>query len=73
MVLPHDVKKRTSDKWCKELNINQNHILDPDGWDRINFQFSFYEHAIDKETFRMKLMKSTCMLNDKILKVLQDI
>lgn len=73
MVLPHDIKKMTSDKWCKELNINQNHILDPDGRDRTNWKFSFYEQAIDKEAFRMRLIQSTCMLTDEILKVSQGI
>ena len=36
-------------------------ILDPDGWDRQNFHFSFYEENITKEEYDNRLMESTCM------------
>ena len=52
--------KKTSIEWL--MNI-QNHIefsiLDPDGWDRENYQYSFYEERISKEEFLDRLYKST--------------
>ena len=34
-------------------------ILDPDGWDRSNFQFSFYEELITKDEFKKRISLST--------------
>lgn len=34
-------------------------ILDPDGWDRSNFQFSFYEELITKDEFKKRISSST--------------
>jgi hypothetical protein len=53
---------KTSEEWnkilCKKLGI-QYIILDPDGWDRMNFQKSFHEELITKSEFTNRLMKST--------------
>lgn len=36
-------------------------IMDPDGWDRKNFQYSFYEERITKVEFINRLSSSTIM------------
>jgi len=45
--------------------LKETKLLDPDGWDRKNFQFSFYEELITKEEFSKRLMVSTCMFKRK--------
>lgn len=51
---PNETK--TSEDWSTEVNYK---ILDPDGWDRTNYQFSFYEEMITKEEFDKRLFMST--------------
>jgi len=51
--------KKTSEEWFKEQN-KVIRILDPDGWDRSNYQFSFYEELITKDEFQERLFRSTC-------------
>jgi len=53
---------KTSDKWAKILLSPGQLILDPDGWDRENFQFSFFEETISEEEFNRRMMFSTCIL-----------
>lgn len=48
--------KKTSEEWNKLYNIK---ILDPDGWDRRNFNYSWYEEKITKEEFRDRVLQST--------------
>lgn len=56
---------KTSDDWDREYpNIT---ILDPDGWDRTNYQFSWFEEKITKEEFEKRMMHSTCIQNKKPL------
>ncbi len=38
---------------CKYL------VLDPDGWDRLNFQYSWFEEQIMAQEFEQRLMSST--------------
>lgn len=57
---------KSSEDWYKELYHNQEVIiLDPDGWDRKNYDYSFKEEKIDKEEFERRLGLSTVMANDK--------
>lgn len=44
--------RKTSEEWQRLCKIE---ILDPDGWDRQNFQFSWYEEAITREEFEKRL------------------
>jgi hypothetical protein len=46
----------TSEQWLAEVDIK---VIDPDGWDRKNFQFSFYEEKIPKSEFNRRLAMST--------------
>jgi len=36
-------------------------IMDPDGWDRTNYEFSFNEELITQEEFSMRLGRSTVL------------
>ena len=52
---------KTSEQWTQikqfvDANIT---ISDPDGWDRKNFQYSFYEEQITYEEFLNRLYRST--------------
>jgi len=49
---------KTSEQWVKEKGSK---ILDPDGWDRKNFQFSFYEELISEQEFTHRLLHSTSL------------
>ena len=56
--------KLTSEEWnrrlCKKLGV-LHVIIDADGWDRKNYQYSFYEEQITKNEFNRRLMQSTIM------------
>lgn len=49
---------KTSRQWHQEL-CPQTQILDPDGWDRQDFEFSFNQEQITKEEFWARLSDST--------------
>ena len=51
---------KTSDEWLKNTNHT---ILDPDGWDRTNYQYSFYEELITESEFYSRLYRSTLKLD----------
>ncbi len=49
---------RTSETWAAQLGAE---VLDPDGWDRRNFIFSWHEELITREEFDRRYMRSTIM------------
>ena len=49
---------KTSKEW-QEL-YPEIKVLDPDGWDRNNFQYSWFEEKISFEEYNKRLMYSTC-------------
>jgi hypothetical protein len=51
--------KKTSDEWQKENPRTV--VCDPDGWDRTNFQYSWFEEEITFEEYNKRLIHSTCM------------
>jgi len=52
--------EKTSQQWYDELRKTSNiTIMDPDGWDRTNYQYSFTEELITKEKFDERLSRST--------------
>ena len=63
------MEKKTSDEWQKlhpEILV-----FDPDGWDRKNFQFSWYEEEITKSEYFERVVNSTIKANiDDINKML---
>ena len=53
-----DFMKKNSSDWCKHFGIDRHDIMDPDGWDRWNFDASWAE-AIDMQEFLRRLREST--------------
>ena len=52
--------EKTSQQWYDELRKTENiTIMDPDGWDRTNYQYSLTEELITKEKFNERLSRST--------------
>ena len=51
-----DEEMLTSDVWAKELEAV---VIDPDGWDRRNFKFSWYEEKITRAEFDRRFSRST--------------
>jgi len=49
----------TSEKW-QELYPNPK-VIDPDGWDRENYQWSWYNQSITYTEYQRRLSLSTCM------------
>lgn len=52
-------KTMTSEEWNKHWVYNTYKILDHDGWDRQNFQYSRYEEKITEKEFNKRLAEST--------------
>ena len=48
---------KTSEEWYKEYTDGK--ILDPDGWDRSNYRYSWYEEKITSKEFEQRAMMST--------------
>ena len=49
---------KTSEDWQKD---SQFIVIDPDGWDRSNFKYSWFIERITKEEFDRRLIYSTIM------------
>lgn len=61
---------RTSEQWYNRIPKKYKFtILDPDGWDRKNYDYSFYRERITFNEFMSRVMYSTCELNRDILDV----
>jgi len=50
---------KTSLTWLDEDEFNSITLMDPDGWDRSNYQYSFNEELITKAEFEKRVMYST--------------
>lgn len=48
--------KRTSAEWAAMLGAE---VMDPDGWDRTNFIYSWHEEEITREEFDRRYTAST--------------
>ena len=48
--------KKTSAEWIKEVGYE---VLDPDGWDRTNYDYSFNKEKITMDEFQKRLFLST--------------
>lgn len=51
------MEKKTSEEWQKLCKVT---ILDPDGWDRKNYQYSWHEELITQQEFEQRIITSTC-------------
>jgi len=56
-----DIKK-TSEEWSKDYK-DRVEVMDPDGWDRKNFEYSWYSEMITQNEFEYRLTVSTCIWN----------
>jgi hypothetical protein len=54
--------KLTSAQWLS-LDKTGLNIIDPDGWDRKNYEYSFFEELITKEEFDKRVGFSTIIIN----------
>jgi hypothetical protein len=53
----NDIELKTSGEWQRVCKIT---VIDPDGWDRKDFQYSWYEEKITREEFEKRIIDSTC-------------
>lgn len=52
--------KKTSEEWLELVPPEHKLvILDPDGWDRKNYTYSFNEELITEDDFMMRVSNST--------------
>lgn len=54
-------EKKTPDEWLEHPDYEGIEILDPDGWDRQNFEESWAE-LLTKHEFFQRMIQSTCSL-----------
>ena len=54
---------KTSSQWCREFECV---VVDPDGWDRKNYEYSFEQELITEEEFRKRVSKSTMLILGKL-------
>lgn len=52
----------TSEQWHNKFK-HEVEVIDPDGWDRKNFEYSWYKERISQKEFEKRLMESTCKFN----------
>jgi hypothetical protein len=55
---------KTSAEWYEIHKEKEGHliIMDPDGWDRANYNHSFNEEMVTQKEFNMRLMMSTVLI-----------
>jgi hypothetical protein len=56
IIIPQEELK-TSEEWQKQFPNTK--VLDPDGWDRKNYQYSWFEEKITLEEYTTRLYKSS--------------
>jgi hypothetical protein len=54
-------EKKCSDDWLCEAQYRRFIVVDPDGWDRMNFEASWAEEITEPE-FNARLMGSSVLL-----------
>ncbi len=50
--------KKTSEEWSKLMPEVQ--VIDPDGWDRSDFEYSWHHEQITKEEYLRRRNLSSC-------------
>lgn len=50
--------KHTSEEW-QQIYPNPK-VIDPDGWDRKNYVYSWHQELIDEKEYHLRVMRSTC-------------
>ena len=55
---------KTSEEWYPILYPEKELIIyDPDGWDRKNWTYSWFQELITKDEFVRRAMQSTCIVH----------
>jgi hypothetical protein len=52
--------KKCADDWLREPKYQDFIVMDPDGWDRKNYEASWAEEITEQE-FNRRLLSSTCI------------
>lgn len=56
--------KKTSEQWYNSLpSEDRVIILNPDGWDRTNYQYSYFVEKITLDEFQNRVLRSTSFRN----------
>ncbi len=59
------METKTSKEWIELIPEKYKlQLLDPDGWDRNNFEYSFNEQKVTKQIFMDRLSLSTIQCTD---------
>lgn len=58
-IVDTDSPCKTSEEWAKSIDVL---VVDPDGWDRSNWQFSWFEQRITLNEFHRRVNNSTTLL-----------
>lgn len=61
--------KKTSADWCQHFECV---VIDPDGWDRRNYDYSFYEELITEYEFLTRVIVSMVKFSDKLIEALNN-
>ena len=66
--------KKTSAQWHSllETKYRGSYVMDPDGWDRKNYDYSFYQEQITEEEFWKRFFRSTVSISPELLKDMQN-
>ena len=59
----YEQMEKTSQEWIKDGKYKKYIILDPDGWDRKNYEYSFNQEKITEQEFTRRLVLSTIRRN----------
>ena len=65
---------KTSQEWHDELQAlyPEFMVMDPDGWDRRNYQYSWHEELITNKEFEKRVGTSTCCWPRKMIQDIVD-
>lgn len=64
-------EEKTSKEWYSRIASGIK-ILDPDGWDRSNYEYSFNKEKITKEEFKRRLYGSTLQTSKVAMKIFEE-
>lgn len=56
--------RKTSAEWLEHEDFAHIAILDPDGWNRSNYNYSFNEELISSDEFMQRCIRSTCEFSE---------
>ena len=57
--------KRTSEQWQRMKPDRK--VLDPDGWDRKNFDYSWFKQEITEEEYDQRVSRSTVAIRRPLI------